>query len=406
MNMAALAFGQQVRLRRLYRRQTGRLLLVPLDHTLTSGPIARDGLDPLVEQLAESGVDAVVLHKGNLRWLRPDRFDGMGLVVHLNAGTLRAPDPDARTLVCGVAEAVRLGADAVSLHTNLGAADEKEQLTALAAVGRACQRWQVPLLAMMYARGPRIGDPRDPELIAHAVQVGVDLGADVVKTAAPRRMRDLTAIARACPVPVVVGAGIPDADLLGTVADAMRYGAGGVAVGRGVFTDIDPGAVARKLSDLVHAHYEPGVTAVGAGIAGREIIDRRIHATGGPTPESVRQRQVRNEFQELLDSSSFRSNGARKLRRDVSAEEASIVIALANAIQTEQSRELRRSVAGRPAETPAEKHLVETHTSTSSDIDLGPRGAAPQMLPIAASDLEEGGQLANGSTSSHVSPSE
>jgi 2-amino-4,5-dihydroxy-6-oxo-7-(phosphonooxy)heptanoate synthase len=227
---------------------------------VTSGPIARDGLDPLVGQLAESGVDAVVLHKGNLRWLKPGRFDGMGLVVHLNAGTLRAPDPDARTLVCGVAEAVQLGADAVSVHTNLGATDEKEQLNTLAAVGRACQRWQVPLLAMMYPRGPRIGDPRDPELIAHAVQVGVDLGADLVKTAAPRRMRDLQAITRACPVPVLVAGGTPDVDLLGTVADAMRFGAGGVAVGRGVFTAADPGAVARKLSDLVHARYEPEVT--------------------------------------------------------------------------------------------------------------------------------------------------
>ena len=41
-------------------------------------------------------------------------------MVHLSASTAHAPDPDAKYLVTGVEEAMRLGADAVSVHVNIG----------------------------------------------------------------------------------------------------------------------------------------------------------------------------------------------------------------------------------------------------------------------------------------------
>lgn len=44
----------------------------------------------------------------------------MSLILHLNASTAHAPDPDAKHLVTGVEAALRLGADAVSVHINMG----------------------------------------------------------------------------------------------------------------------------------------------------------------------------------------------------------------------------------------------------------------------------------------------
>ena len=81
---------------------------------------------------------------------------------------------------------VRLGADAVSVHVNLGSDEETRQVADMAAVAGACDRWNVPLMAMVYPRGPKVTDPRAPELVAHAVAHAValaaGLGADLVET--------------------------------------------------------------------------------------------------------------------------------------------------------------------------------------------------------------------------------
>ena len=250
------SFARRLRYLRLHRHGDDRLFVVPMDHTVTSGPIvAPHGLETLVGQLADGGVDAVVLHKGALRHLSPRAFTRLGLIVHLSASTDHAADPDAKYLVSTVEEALRRGADAVSTHVNLGSAEEPRQIADLAAVAEACDRWNVPLVAMMYPRGPGITNPRDPDLVAHAVTLAVDLGADVVKTVLPDPPSALVGIAAGCPVPVVVAGGAPLADpdqVVSRVETALAHGASGVAMGRNVFQADDPAHMARLLTRTIH----------------------------------------------------------------------------------------------------------------------------------------------------------
>ncbi|RKS73113.1 2-amino-3,7-dideoxy-D-threo-hept-6-ulosonate synthase [Actinomadura pelletieri DSM 43383] len=267
------SFARGLRLRRLFRHGDGRLLVVPLDHSVSDGPLRRGDLDVLLGELAGTGVDAVVLHKGRLRHVDHAWFGDMSLIVHLNASTRLAPDPDAKYLVTHVEEALRLGADAVSVHVNLGSREEARQVRDLATVAGECERWNVPLLAMMYARGPRISDPRAPELVAHAASLAADLGADIVKTdyaGTPERMTD---VVRACPIPVVVAGGPrltePDA-VLANVSDALDGGAAGVAVGRNVFQAERPGRMAAKIARLVHESPRP---------PGHDTVDDRLALT-------------------------------------------------------------------------------------------------------------------------------
>jgi 2-amino-4,5-dihydroxy-6-oxo-7-(phosphooxy)heptanoate synthase len=253
------AFARRLRLRRLFG-QDGRLFVVPLDHSVTDGPLRDGDLNPLLGELAGGGVDAVVLHKGSLRHVDHGWFGEMALIVHLSASTRHAPDPDAKYLVTGVEEALRLGADAVSVHVNLGSRQEPRQVADLAAVAEECDRWNVPLLAMMYARGPQISDSRLPELVAHAASLAADLGADLVKTeyaGTPERMADAV---RACPIPVIVAGGPRAAEtgaVLAQVSDALRGGAAGMAMGRNVFQADRPGEMAAAIARLVHAPPEP-----------------------------------------------------------------------------------------------------------------------------------------------------
>lgn len=255
-------FARRVRLRRLYRHSDQRMLVVPLDHSVTTGPITTaTALNRLVGQLAHNGVDAVVLHKGSLRHIDHTWFAETSLIVHLSASTVHAADPDTKYLVANVEESLRLGADAVSVHVNLGSAHEGRQIADLAAVAEACDRWNMPLLAMVYPRGPQIHDPQDPDLVAHAVTLAADLGADIVKTVPTGSVAAMADITRACPIPVIVAGGpalAGAAELRSYVTDALRGGTRGVAMGRNIFQATDPGATARMVADLVH-HAPPPV---------------------------------------------------------------------------------------------------------------------------------------------------
>ncbi|WP_067501978.1 2-amino-4,5-dihydroxy-6-one-heptanoic acid-7-phosphate synthase [Actinoplanes sp. TFC3] len=240
--MSETCTGRALRTRRLYRRGGPGLLTVPLDHPVFAGPSWPGDIDQLVATVAGHGADAVILHKGTLRRVNPTRFRDLALVLHLNASTRLAPDPEAKVPVATVEEALRLGADAVSVHVNLGSSTEDRQLGHLAAVAGACDRWGVPLLAMMYADRP--------ERCAHALAVAVELGADLVKTALPAAEHEITRIIAGCPVPVLAAGGA--AGSLSALATAVRAGAGGVAAGRLVFTAPDPGAMVRELSAITH----------------------------------------------------------------------------------------------------------------------------------------------------------
>jgi fructose-bisphosphate aldolase, class I len=60
--------GKLVRLERIINRETGRTIIVPMDLGVSSGPI--EGIVDIkkgVDDVAEGGADAVVLHKGMVK---------------------------------------------------------------------------------------------------------------------------------------------------------------------------------------------------------------------------------------------------------------------------------------------------------------------------------------------------
>lgn len=257
--------GKRLRLTKLSRRGDGRFLFVPMDHSVSDGPIATvDRFDRLVRSVADGGADAVIVHKGRARLLDPAVIRRTGLIVHLSAGTAHALDTDAKTLVGGVEEAVRLGADAVSVHVNIGSVTEAGQLRDLGTVAAAADAWGLPLMAMIYARGPHLVAPQDATMVAHIVNIAVDLGADIVKTAVTRPARHMADVVAHCPVPLVVAGGADDgSDLMAFAGEMMAAGCGGLAVGRRVFRHPAPHQLVRRLAEVVHA--PPPVELSGTG---------------------------------------------------------------------------------------------------------------------------------------------
>ena len=248
--------GKEIRLERIINRKTGKTVIVPMDHGVSSGPIfGITDMKKAMSQMAEGGANAVVVHKGVVA--RGHRKGGrdMGLIVHLSASTSLSPEPNAKTRVCTVEEAIKLGADGVSVHVNIGNGHEKEMLTDLAETARISSDWGIPLLAMIYPRGEKIRDEYDPEAVKHAARLGAELGADVVKVSYTGDPESFREVVEGCHIPVVIAGGPrmdSDRAILEMVKGAMEAGASGISVGRNVFQHRNPTGIVAALSRIVH----------------------------------------------------------------------------------------------------------------------------------------------------------
>lgn len=264
--------GKKIRAERLFNRRTGRAVIVPMDHGVTDGPI--QGLADMreaVSQAAQGGADAVLMHKGLVPCSHRGSGPDVGLIVHLSASTSLSLHANSKTLVGSVLEAVRLGADGVSVHVNLGDDDEKSMLASLGRIAREAEDYGMPLLAMVYARGPHISNSHDPAVVAHCARVGGELGADVVKVAYTGSAESFAKVVSGSCVPVIIAGGVKVDDtqaVLQMVYDSLLAGGSGVSIGRNVFQHEQPRSLLRALRGLVHEGWsvEQGVVvATGMG---------------------------------------------------------------------------------------------------------------------------------------------
>jgi len=248
--------GKEIRLERIIDRNSRNTVIIPMDHGVTVGPI--EGLANMrttVAKVVAGGANAILMHKGMVRAGHRGTGKDVGLIIHLSAGTSISPDPNAKELVCSVEEAIKLGADAVSVHINLGAETDKEMLAQLGYVSERCLEWQMPLIAMIYTRGPKIKDEFDVKNVKHAARVGVELGADIVKVPYTGSIESFTEVVQGCPVPVVIAGGPKmdsDEDIFKMVEGALQAGASGLSIGRNAFQHEKPDKIVQALSKMVH----------------------------------------------------------------------------------------------------------------------------------------------------------
>jgi predicted phospho-2-dehydro-3-deoxyheptonate aldolase len=248
--------GKMIRLERIIDRNSHRTVIIPMDHGVTVGPI--EGLADMratISKVVAGGANAILMHKGIVQAGHRGTGKDVGLIIHLSGGTSLSLDPNAKELVCTVEEAIKLGADAVSVHINLGAETDKEMLGQLGFISERCLQWQMPLVAMMYTRGPKIKDEYDVNNVKHAARVGAELGADIVKVVYTGSVKSFSEVVQGCPVPVVIAGGPKmdsDEDIFKMVEDALKAGAAGVSIGRNAFQHKKPDKIVQALSKMVH----------------------------------------------------------------------------------------------------------------------------------------------------------
>lgn len=252
-----MVIGKEIRLSRLLNNK--RMLCIPMDHGITNGPLP--GLEEIhntIYRCENSGLTCVIVNKGILKSF--PRPPGFGVIAHMSASTSLGPSPNKKILMGSVEDAIRLGADGVSIHINVGAKEEPEMLHQLGMVSDKCNEWNMPLIAMMYPRGDNIKNPHDEVVVSHVARIGAEAGADIVKTVYTGDTSSFKSVVTSCPVPIVVAGGPKantDEEILEMCAGAMKAGAAGVTFGRNVFQHENPPAMLKALAEIIFKGKSP-----------------------------------------------------------------------------------------------------------------------------------------------------
>ncbi len=270
--------GKLIRLGRIFDPQSGRSLIVPADHGLNLGAVS--GLEEpgrLLERLEGLGVDATLVSPGIAR-VHADLFARRGaparvLTVDLpllsnvpgEVGEVRA-----YSLIASVQDALRMGVECVKVLLVWGIEPpvQMQNLRIVAELARECEVSEMPLMVEPVLWGEAIADHRraDPQLVANACRIAVELGADIIKGPYVADQEALATLVRRTPVPVVLlgGPRLDDAHaVLDIASNAMRAGVRGIVFGRNVFQRSDADAMIRALRSIVHE----GATSAEAALA-------------------------------------------------------------------------------------------------------------------------------------------
>ena len=250
---------KQQRMDKILSSQTGKTVIVPIDHGVTDGPLqGLENLKDIMIQICAGGANAIVGHVGTLRiynTLTEQERGNTGFIAHLSGSTALDPiAPQSKVLVNTVENAVRMGADAVSIQVNIGDNNTSGMMEQMGRVVVDAETLGIPVLAMMYPRGPKITEPKSVEMVKFAARVGAELGADIVKTYFTGDPETMKEVVRTCPVPVVIAGGgtFSTEETLQMVSNAMSSGVAGLSMGRTIFGNSDPEGVLREAVKIVH----------------------------------------------------------------------------------------------------------------------------------------------------------
>jgi putative autoinducer-2 (AI-2) aldolase len=247
--------GMESRLRRIIRKDTGRSLVIAVDHGMALGPMAGIlDLKKTVQELDATGrVDAWLITKGMYTYTFEPAGNPGVIMRASGAATIAGPDLTHEGITASVEEALALGVDAVAASAFIGSEFEHETLVDMASLATECRKWNVPLLGVMGLGKTNEEKKKDPRFIALGARVGAEHGADIIKTYYTET--DFEKVVAGCPVPVMIAGGPKcetDLDTLNMIHGALQGGAKGIVMGRNVWQSPHPSALLTAVYGLIH----------------------------------------------------------------------------------------------------------------------------------------------------------
>lgn len=246
--------GKTRRLDRLFVGEEKHCLLSPLDHGGWLGPVK--GLDDpvwIVNEVIAGGANAVLASPGFIKAASPVIPSTVGIVLRVSLTAGLSKQGTQETPIATIDSAIRLDADAIAVSVFFGREGDIEIYQWLAAMVEECQPYNIPVIAEMM---PPENAAYDAKAIAHAARIGMEIGADVIKTNYSGNIDSFRQVVKAVPIPIIVAGGPKSKDegddaTANMAKDAIEAGAVGVAIGRRVWQSEKPREVTRQVASVI-----------------------------------------------------------------------------------------------------------------------------------------------------------
>lgn len=242
-------WGMKNRLNQLIKKD-GHCFFMPIDHGYFQGPTKclerpAETIKPLLPYF-----DALFCTRGVLRSAICPSID-KPIILRVSGGTsMVGKDLANEVLTTSIEEILRLNASAVGLSVFIGSDYEKETLANLSNLVNDCERYGIPVMAVT-AVGKEL-EKRDARYLGLCCRICAELGARVVKT---YWCEDFDKVVKGCPVPVIMAGGPKcetELEVFEFVYDGMQNGAIGLNLGRNVWQNPHPVAMAKALYAIIH----------------------------------------------------------------------------------------------------------------------------------------------------------
>lgn len=242
-------WGMKNRMSRIIRPDTGRSVMLAVDHGYFLGPTSRLEVPKKTIMPLAPYADSIMLTRGVLR-SSIDPSIANSVVLRVSGGTsIVGEDLSNEGIITTVEDALRLNASGVALSIFVGSRHEKQTLLALSELVNEGQRHGMPVLAVT-AVGKELGK-KDSRYLALACRIAAEIGANIVKT---YYCENFEKVVEGCPVPIVVAGGtkVTEREALELTYNSIRAGATGVDMGRNIWQSDYPIPMIRAVRKIVH----------------------------------------------------------------------------------------------------------------------------------------------------------
>ena len=249
----SLDWGMKNRLARIFNHETGRTVMLAIDHGYFQGPTkGLERIDLNILPIAPYA-DTLMLTRGILRSVVPPSYN-RAIVLRASGGPSVLRELSNEQIAVDIEDALRLNAAAVAVQVFIGGEYETQSVHNMTRLVDTGTRYGIPVLAVT-AVGTEM--KRSARYFRLACRICAELGAHYVKTYyIPKGFESVTA---SCPVPIVMAGGkkIPEPDALTMAYNAVQEGAAGVDMGRNIFQADSPAAMIQAVSAAVHKNLPP-----------------------------------------------------------------------------------------------------------------------------------------------------
>lgn len=242
-------WGLKNRMSRIIRPETGRSVMLAVDHGYFLGPTTRlERPKETVMPLAPYA-DAIMLTRGVLRTC-VDAGISNPVVLRVSGGSsIVGEDLANEEIITSVEDALRMNASGIALSVFVGSKYEKQTLVNLSKLVDEGERYGMPVLAVT-AVGKELGT-KDARFLALSCRISAEIGAHIVKT---YYCEDFEKVVDGCPAPIVVAGGkkMTEKDALELTYNSISKGAVGVDMGRNIWQSDHPVPMIKAVRKIVH----------------------------------------------------------------------------------------------------------------------------------------------------------